>query len=269
MKITVLVDNNTFIDQYYYGEPAVSYYLEIDDKKILFDAGYSDIFLKNAQKLNIDLAAITHLVFSHGHNDHTNGIKYLEKLLSWPFVRLIAHPECLLQKRIGDEYIGPPPELALIAGKATTVLTKKPYYISANCLFLGEIPVRNDFESRVPIGEQLLDGIWQDDLVLDDSALVCRTNEGLFIITGCSHSGICNIIEQAKNIMNEDKVVGVIGGFHLLEQNMRLDKTILWLKQQKISNLYPCHCVSLSAKAQMLTQFAIKEVGVGLTIKMD
>lgn len=269
MKITVLVDNNTFIDKYYYGEPAVSYYLEIDNKKILFDAGYSDIFLNNAEKLNIDLAEITHLVFSHGHNDHTNGIKYLDKMLSWQFVKLVAHPDCLLQKRVGKEYIGPPPELKLLAGKAATVLTKKPYIISENCVFLGEIADRNDFENRVPIGEQLRDGVWQDDFVLDDSALVCRTNEGLFIISGCSHSGICNIIEQAKNIMNEDKVVGVIGGFHLLEQNVRLDKTISWLKQQQINNLYPCHCVSLAAKAQMLTQFAIKEVGVGLTIKMD
>ena len=48
MKLTVLVDNNTYIDQYYAGEPAVSYYIETDDIKILFDTGYSDIFIKNA-----------------------------------------------------------------------------------------------------------------------------------------------------------------------------------------------------------------------------
>ena len=48
MKLTVLADNNTFIDQYYLGEPAVSYYIEIDDCRILFDTGYSDAFLRNA-----------------------------------------------------------------------------------------------------------------------------------------------------------------------------------------------------------------------------
>ena len=62
MKLTVLADNNTFIDQYYLGEPAVSYYIEIDDCRILFDTGYSDAFLRNAQRLGIDLGAITHLV---------------------------------------------------------------------------------------------------------------------------------------------------------------------------------------------------------------
>ena len=55
MKLTVLVDNNTYIDQYYAGEPAVSYYIETDDIKILFDTGYSDIFIKNACSMGIDL----------------------------------------------------------------------------------------------------------------------------------------------------------------------------------------------------------------------
>ena len=50
MKLKVLVDNNTFIDMYYLGEPAVSYYIEDGNDKILFDVGYSDIFIKNAEK---------------------------------------------------------------------------------------------------------------------------------------------------------------------------------------------------------------------------
>lgn len=28
MKLTVLIDNNTYIDEYYIGEPALSYYIE-------------------------------------------------------------------------------------------------------------------------------------------------------------------------------------------------------------------------------------------------
>jgi 7,8-dihydropterin-6-yl-methyl-4-(beta-D-ribofuranosyl)aminobenzene 5'-phosphate synthase len=49
MKLTILVDNNTIIDQYYLGEPAVSYWIEASGKKILFDVGYSDIFLKKCK----------------------------------------------------------------------------------------------------------------------------------------------------------------------------------------------------------------------------
>ena len=51
----VLADNNTLIDRYFLGEPAASYYLELDGLRILLDTGYSDVFLRNAEKLGIDL----------------------------------------------------------------------------------------------------------------------------------------------------------------------------------------------------------------------
>ena len=46
MKLTVLTDNHTYIDQYYLGEPAFSCWLEADGKRVLFDTGYSGVFLK-------------------------------------------------------------------------------------------------------------------------------------------------------------------------------------------------------------------------------
>lgn len=55
MKLTVLVDNNTYIDRYYLGEPALSFYIEDGGDKILFDTGYSDAFIRNAEKMGIDL----------------------------------------------------------------------------------------------------------------------------------------------------------------------------------------------------------------------
>ena len=76
MKLKVLEDNNTFIDMYYLGEPAVSYYIEDGSYKILFDVGYSNAFMTNARKMNIDLESINKLVISHGHDDHTGGLKY-------------------------------------------------------------------------------------------------------------------------------------------------------------------------------------------------
>ena len=77
MKLTVLVDNNTYIDQYYLGEPALSFYIEDGTEKILFDTGYSDAFIKNAEQMGIDLGALTYIVLSHGHNDHTRGLPFL------------------------------------------------------------------------------------------------------------------------------------------------------------------------------------------------
>jgi len=75
--MNVLVENNTLIDLYFKGEPGVSYYLEADGKKILFDTGYSDLFIENAKKMDIDLLDLDYLVLSHSHLDHTWGLQHL------------------------------------------------------------------------------------------------------------------------------------------------------------------------------------------------
>ena len=75
MRLTVLMDNNTYIDRYYTGEPAAAYYVEDGERNILFDTGYSGAFIKNAEKMGIDLRNTTDIVISHGHNDHTGGLR--------------------------------------------------------------------------------------------------------------------------------------------------------------------------------------------------
>jgi len=74
MELKVLVDNNTIIDRYFLAEPAVSYLITEGEVKILFDVGYSDIFIQNAKKMNELLMDIDYIVISHGHNDHTGGL---------------------------------------------------------------------------------------------------------------------------------------------------------------------------------------------------
>ena len=53
MKLTVLTDNNTIIDRYLLGEPGLSFYLEDGEDSLLFDVGYSDVFLQNARTLGL------------------------------------------------------------------------------------------------------------------------------------------------------------------------------------------------------------------------
>ena len=77
-----LVDNTTFTDRYFTGEPGLSFLLETAGKKILFDTGYSDVFLSNAQKMGISVKDLDYLVFSHGHLDHTGGLGALIRYLT-------------------------------------------------------------------------------------------------------------------------------------------------------------------------------------------
>ena len=268
MKLTVLVDNNTFIDEYYLGEPAVSYYIEDEETKILFDTGYSDIFIKNAKAMNIDLNEVNKIVISHGHNDHTGGLEYLYKNIKNKNLEIIAHPTCFEKKYYEDEYIGTPVLKGKLEQDFKLNLQSKPVEISKNIIFLGEIPKTNDFEEREAIGNyESIDGI-KEDYVKDDTAIVYKSEKGLFIITGCSHSGVCNIIEYAKRVCKENNIYGVIGGFHLFETNKKLIKTIEYFKENRMKKIYPCHCISLNAKIEMGKELEIKEVGVGLKLEI-
>ncbi|QHQ62566.1 MBL fold metallo-hydrolase [Anaerocolumna sedimenticola] len=266
MKLTVLVDNNTYIDQYFLGEPAVSYYIEDGDEKILFDTGYSDVFIRNAKAISIDLDKLNKIVFSHGHNDHTGGFKILNNQYDLSQTMLISHPDAFREKIFDEEPIGFDLHEESVNQICNLSLSKLPVSISENIIFLGEIPAIYSFEERAAIGKQKTDDIYFDDYVFDDSALVYNGKNGIFIITGCSHSGICNIIEYAKQVCNNQKVLGVIGGFHLFDIDTRLKSTIQYFMDNDIADLYPCHCVSFHVKAEINRFIPIHEVGVGLTI---
>ena len=189
--------------------------------------------------------------------------------MKWPYrwiknynIELVAHPECFEEKYYDDEYIGTSMKKEKLDIVCDLNLTKEPVKVSDNIVFLGEIPQINDFEKRAAIGKQNSGGKFEDDLVNDDSAIVYNSEDGLFIITGCSHSGICNIIEYAKRVTGDNRIVGVIGGMHLFEIDNKLEKNIEYFKNNKIKKLYPCHCVSLKAKIEMGKRIEIHEVGV-------
>ena len=204
MKLTVLMDNNTYIDQYFLGEPAFSMYIEDGAEKILFDTGYSDAFLRNAEQMKIDLGALTYIVLSHGHNDHSRGLTFLWDKYDLQNVKLLAHPDVFLPKRYMGLDVGAPfTKEDCLAHGLQVIDGSKPVRITERLTFLGEIPRFTSFESKEPIGECTYTG--QADFVMDDSALAYEGKEGVFIVTGCSHSGICNIILQALRCSEEKR----------------------------------------------------------------
>ncbi len=274
IKITVLVDNNTLIDSYFCGEPGVCYYIEADDKKILFDTGYSDIFIDNAHILHIDLANITDLVLSHGHNDHTWGLSHLiqyfdRRNIETPEAKhLVYHPDALIPKKFQSKVIGTNTSKDILASYFNLIEVTKPYYLSENIVFLGQIPRINSFEGKEPIGTTLdFNHNIVDDYVFDDSALAIKTTEGLIVVTGCSHSGICNITEYAKHVTGINNIVTVIGGFHLQQASKEvLEQTGNYFHQQDLKFIHPCHCTDLNAKIHLAKYAPVQEVGTGLQL---
>jgi len=148
-------------------------------------------------------------------------------------------------------------------------LSAEPVQITPKLLFMGQIPQYFDFEDRVMTGYVLQDGEFVPDYDIDDTALVYTGKEGLFIITGCSHAGICNIIKHAQKLTGVEKIAGVIGGFHLFNVDDRLKGTIDYLESLNIKSLNPCHCVSLFARAEILKRLPISETGTGMVLSAD
>lgn len=268
MHLTVLVDNNTYIDQYFLGEPAVCYLIEDAGRKILFDTGYSDAFIYNGQKMGIDFTALNTVVLSHGHDDHTRGLQFLMEETDMHSIDIICHPHVFNKKYYNNTDISCPLSMDFVAEKVNLAVSKVPVKISENIIFLGEIPLCDIGEERCAIGVQVEGGSLKPDLLFDDTAMVYKSTDGLFIITGCSHSGIRNICEYAKKVFKCDKISGIIGGFHLMELNENALKTIAYFKDNNIEKLYPCHCVPFKVKAAIDKVIPIGEVGVGLKLEI-
>ena len=277
MKLTVLLDNNTLIDRYFLGEPGVSYLIEERGKRILFDTGYSDAFICNAQKMKIDLLDLDHIVLSHAHLDHTWGLDPLIRLYTEAKIEgmehsepdVIAHPLVFNSRTYpGLEEIGTlltPEKLSRIFSLR---LSSKPMWLTENIVFLGEIPRRFDFEHDPLESRICVDGKEKEDELKDDTALVVKAENGLVIITGCSHSGICNIIEYAREVCSEDRIVDVIGGFHLLDPpEEKIRGTIDYFSKLDIKEVHACHCTDLGSKIALSKVCDLKEVGCGLQLE--
>jgi len=272
MKIHILVDNNTLIDRYFQGEPGVSYYIEDENTNILFDAGYSEIFINNARKMQLDLYNIDYIVISHGHIDHTWGLVPLMRLqteaviegLDYKRPGFVSHPEALDSKFFQEEAIGSIISSNKLEKHYEMLLTREPYWLT------DEIERKNDFEGKDAIGKYEKDGMMKKDYVKDDSALVYKSSEGLVIITGCSHAGICNIVDYAKKVCEEERIVDIIGGFHLLDPEQAvLEKTVEFFRDLKPDIIHACHCTDLKSKIELSKAVEIEEVGVGMTLLYD
>jgi len=149
-------------------------------------------------------------------------------------------------------------------------LSDTPVWITSDLVFLGEIPSRFMFEKTDPGKRTVLmtDGSTLPDLLLDDSALAYRSEAGLVIITGCSHAGICNITEYAREICGENRIVDIIGGLHLLSPEPdQMKKKGEYLQDLHLKALHACHCTSLSAKLALATYCPVQETGVGLRLE--
>ncbi len=256
MKLTVLTENTA--GSHFGAEHGLSYLIEIDGEKILFDTGHSDVFIKNAEKLGISIHnEIEKVVLSHGHWDHGNGLINLENKT------LITHPSSFIKRyrKKDNSPVGLNQTFEEAQSKFRIITKKEAYQVTRNMFYLGEIPRINDFEAKAT---SFVDEYGNEDFIPDDSAIAVVLGQQIAVITGCSHSGICNICEQAKKVTGKKQIKVVIGGFHLKEDNFQTKKTIEYFKINSVKNLLPSHCTELPALAEFYCHFKIGNVKTGM-----
>jgi len=272
MKLTFLMDNNVCWGmQAMKAQHGFSVLIEQGGKKILFDTGNSGLFLENARALGINLADVDAVVLSHSHSDHTGGLRALTEVFtaagraSKPM--LLLHPDAFFPCRLEGRQIGMAMTAEELAEHFTLMATREPFWLTGELCFLGEIPRVHDFEDVPGFGEKLVNGRWVPEDFTDDTALAYRSPEGVVVISGCAHSGICNITSRALELMGDDRLLDVIGGMHTLDDSSEKFKgTLRYMAGRRPSALHACHCTAFPCRASLRSVAPVFDAGAGASL---
>ena len=116
------------------------------------------------------------------------------------------------------------------------------HIISKNITAFTNFENLNNFELINKLHYRRKNGTFTLDNMSDEIVLGLDTHSGFFLLCGCSHIGIVNIIENVKKWTGK-KITGIIGGLHLNKSNHnRIYKTAEYLKKENIQYLVLSHC---------------------------
>ena len=259
VTVTIVVENMAG-EPPLLGEWGVSFWVESNEHHILLDTGYGHALFHNAKALNIDLSQTDAIVLSHGHDDHTGGLK--KALESCGEVDLYAHPDAFQPKywRANSKAlkVGIPMTILEIRERIRDLIeTEEPTLICGSFMVTGQIPRRNNFEDTGVDGYAYLDEKFQTpDPLIDDQALFFRVPEGIVILLGCGHAGVVNTMEYVCGLTGERDIYAVIGGTHLVSASPeRIQKTIKAFKDYDVQKIMLMHCTGLDAYIEISNSF--------------
>lgn len=220
-KLTVIIDNNAHNTMK--GEWGLSILVEYGGKKLLADAGGSELFAENLARLGFDMADIDYATLSHAHYDHANGMpRFLrDNQKAKLYVRETTCSNCYARKKFMGipfkKYIGIPRQvlknysdrIAVVSGDYK--ICEGIWLIPHKTPGLEAIGMREHMYQRTPQG-------WVPDNFSHEQSLVVDTDKGLVIINCCCHGGAVNIIREVRETFPGENVYALIGGLHLFNK---------------------------------------------------
>ena len=237
MRWTVLSDNRSSDDSKLLTEHGLSILLETERHCILLDTGASDVFVRNAELLGIDLDAVDYVFISHGHNDHAGGLRYLLQQNSR--AQVIVSSEAVV-----GHYYSKRHWLHSLTAEWPDVQKERLMAIDETCEVAPDIHViaRIPHVHPMPKGnEYLFVEDKEGNLIQDDFHHELALYVGGLLFTGCAHSGLENILAACPWDVHT-----VVGGFHLLD-GQETEEEVAALSQKLKANypqtlFYTSHC---------------------------
>jgi 7,8-dihydropterin-6-yl-methyl-4-(beta-D-ribofuranosyl)aminobenzene 5'-phosphate synthase len=233
--ITITYDNNPFVTglETAWG---FSCFIEGLEKTVLFDTGSNPfLLLRNIKRLKINPDDIDLIFVSHMHWDHTGGLYGIVEKNTAVTVFLPGS----FSRRYKED---------IKRQGAKIVETKELFRLCKGVFSTGELGTS-----------------------IKEQSLIIHTNRGLIVITGCAHPGILEVLNKAKDLMNDD-ILLVMGGYHLGGKGRdELEKIVSSFKKLGVRYVGPCHCTGDAAGEVLKEEYQKNfiNVGVGKVITME
>jgi len=251
LQITTLVENTIGEHLALRNEHGISFYIEKDGHKLLFDTGQSDSFIYNAGQMKIDLSDLEYVVLSHGHYDHSGGLHYLtEKARKFELIMgqgffnekygCMNNSYEFLGNNFNEDFLAERGIPYRFVQEDVTELLPGVYVIS-------NFPRIHDNEVINPRFVLRKNGKFEQDFFSDEVLVTIDTPKGLVVILGCSHPGMRNMLDAAKNLLNRP-IYAVLGGTHLVEaEGEMFDRSIDYLNRGEVKIIGVSHCTGKKA----------------------
>lgn len=255
MIIKTLVENTSISDKFN-NEHGLSLYIETKKHKILFDLGKSNLFLENAEKMDVDVEDIDIIIISHGHYDHGRGLKTFIDMNNKAKIYInknAFNPYFSIKENKDSRYIGLDKTLE---ANHRIIFTDEYMKIDEGLEVFSKVQGKELLsKANKALFAQEENQLIQDDFSHEQNLIITEGNKTI-LFGGCAHNGIVNIVKEFISLKKEAPSY-VLSGFHLFnpsadisEDYHLVDKIGSFLLETN-SIYYTGHCTGLTAYHQL------------------
>ncbi len=215
MEVKIVFDNTNLDEKF---TPGWGFSCLVDET-VLFDTGEKwEYLFENMESLGIDISKIEKVVISHDHWDHTGGL--------WGLLEKTKNIDVYVCPNFSEEF-----KKKVVSLGGNLIPVEKLTSIKDKIFTTGEIA-----------------GNYKGSFIAEQ-ALLIKKNEGIIIVTGCSHPGIVKIIRHVKENFREERIIFVFGGFHLMDNDTReIELIVKKFKELGVEKVGPTHCTGYDAQ---------------------